>query len=852
MKKYKLVFIMLILPISIFAQPKRIFIANDNHTDYMWSADEETYKNAFIKMLDYYMNLNDSTSRLMPEYQNKWNCDGTFWLWTYELNKTLSEFQRLIDQVKAGRITVPYNALISCYGGMPAEAMLRGMYYAGSLERRFDMKLSIASAMEDQVLPYGLSSLWAGIGVKYAWHGVCGCVTRTPGITKRVNEIYWYTGPDDQKVLMKWYSLKNNNNMSLGGYAEARDPENAVEQCDSICNTTNYPYAIAAAFGQGWDDMSTFCNSFPSVAENKTNLSRQIIVSNEIDFFKEFEAKYGNDLPSESVSHGNEWDTYCASMAEVSARVKRAVEKLRCAEAMSSIVSLQDSTFASELTSLKNQAWIALGLYWEHGWTGDSPNISRLVRASFQRKTEHQITVYVDSLYNISKRKISSLLKTGGSDKHFFVFNPLSWERTDVAEVEWPYSSIVHVFDVITGKEVPNQQITKNKVNYLRILAPNVPSIGYKIFEIREGKSSLTGKAVTVLNNTLENRFFKITLTKQGVITSIIDKKNGNRECVANIGGKFVNDLGSGRSDIGELTVENEGPVSATIVAKGNLPLKHTSRITLYNDISRIDIQNSITQNFSDLYTWAFSFNLTQPSIYHEELGAVIKARLISQGGQYATSNARYDWLTLQHFADISESNFGISLSNADCYFMKTGNSKIDYLDSAASQISVLIGGQTDGIELGIQNQGGDSLFMQRFALGTHQYFSAVNSMKFSMEHQNPFCAGIISGTTSVLDDNLYSLLSGSSPDVLVWSVKPSEEGITNGLIVRLWNLSSFPVTETIRFNRNISAAWHTSHVETNIEPATIKENELTINLRKNEIKTFRVKLDFSANIFHN
>ena len=43
--------------------------------------------------------------------------------------------------------------------------------------------------------------------------------------------------------------------------------------------------------------------------------------------------------PTQAVTFGNEWDLYCAAMAEASARVKRAVEKLRAAEATSGSVS---------------------------------------------------------------------------------------------------------------------------------------------------------------------------------------------------------------------------------------------------------------------------------------------------------------------------------------------------------------------------------------------------------------------------------------------------------------------------------------------------------------------------------
>lgn len=59
--------------------PKRIYIAPDDHTDYLWSADEETHRQVFIEMLDYYLNLADATEKNPPEHQSRWNCDGSLW-----------------------------------------------------------------------------------------------------------------------------------------------------------------------------------------------------------------------------------------------------------------------------------------------------------------------------------------------------------------------------------------------------------------------------------------------------------------------------------------------------------------------------------------------------------------------------------------------------------------------------------------------------------------------------------------------------------------------------------------------------------------------------------------------------
>ncbi|MBZ0287777.1 MAG: hypothetical protein K8I30_09200, partial [Anaerolineae bacterium] len=71
---------------------KHIYIAADDHTDYYWMTDGATYQNAFINMLDYYLNQIDSTQGNAPEHQMRWNCDGHFWLWVYEKNRTPAQF----------------------------------------------------------------------------------------------------------------------------------------------------------------------------------------------------------------------------------------------------------------------------------------------------------------------------------------------------------------------------------------------------------------------------------------------------------------------------------------------------------------------------------------------------------------------------------------------------------------------------------------------------------------------------------------------------------------------------------------------------------------------------------------
>ncbi|MBI3243366.1 MAG: twin-arginine translocation signal domain-containing protein [Chloroflexi bacterium] len=728
---------------SFQAAVKKIYLAADDHTDYMWTGDEAAYKTAFLEMIDYYLNLADSTLGNAPEHQSRWNCDGSFWMWTYEKNRTATQFQRFINRLKSGHLSVPLNTLVSCYGGAPAEAVLRGMYYPGQIERRYNLRFTLAVAMENQTLPYGLGALWAGAGAKYSWRGVCGCATQTTGLGNRQHEIYWWTGPDGSKMLMKWYSLLGNT--ELGGYAEARNPSVAVDQATNKCGAANYPYDIAGAFGHGWDNLKTFTSAFVTVAQSKTNASRKVFVSNEHDFFEDFEATYGAGLPSLACSFGNEWDLYCASLAEVSARVKRAVEKLRGAEALATLVNLQNASFMTSRVADRDLAWMNLGLYWEHNWTADGPTITRPQRAAWQRGLASQIESYVNTLHGDAASALGGLIQKTGLNQRFCAFNPLSWTRTDVADFPYTGATPVQVIDLSTTLETPSQIVTIDGQQYLRILATDVPPVGYKVFEIQSGAGGGFSDAATVTGNVIENDFYQVAVADRGAITSLIDKTRLNREFVRNINGRDMNDLGPG-SGSGSLQVENAGPVSVTLLATDTSPLAHSSRVTLIRNSNRVEIRNDITQNFGSVLTWGFGFEINTPEVWHEEVGAVIRAKLLADGGHYSPVNARYDWLTLNHFADIGDGVVGATLSNADCYFMRLGNSTVNTLDTTTPQLSPLVGGQVDGSNFGIPNQDGDTQFRQRFALQTHDAYDPVAAMRFALEHQNPLIVSEVTG----------------------------------------------------------------------------------------------------------
>ena len=115
--------------------------------------------------------------------------------------------------------------------------------------------------------------------------------------------------------------------------------------------------------------------------------------------------------------------------------------------------------------------------------------------------------------------------------------------------------------------------------------------------------------------------------------------------------------------------------------------------------------------------------------------------------------------------------------------------------------------------------------------------------MKFALEHQNPLVAGVVTGGNTYPETS-YSLLTIDNPNVLLWALKPADDGIAQGVIARLWNLSSSSLDFQMAFpHHSILSADQTTHIETPIGPATVLDGILSGALTTQQMKTYAVRL---------
>jgi alpha-mannosidase len=816
-----------------------VYLMNSNHTDYNWNATAAEYDAAILAELDYYLQQIADTASAPSEEQARYAPDCWWWMYLYEKNRTAEQFRRLIDAIRSGHITVPLNPFVTLYGALPTEAAIRAGYYPGRIARRYGLEFPLAEYRENHTSPWGLASLWAGSGVSYTWKGVCGCFQSAPD--RFDEELFVWQGPDDKTLLFKWYNLIGSNR-DWGGYSEARENLSDPSSIDvQIGRSESRLPGITATglFGAGWDDVSWQSTSVLDavVAYNQSATGNTALMSNGADFFQALEASGAtSQLETLRGGWGNDWDMWPASLAERTSRTRRALERMRTAEALAVWAELHATGFWPPVRDSLEQGLVSVWKYFEHGWdvAGGGPTLAQMQadKDGWARDIEDA----VDDAITTAERTVSRLFTTPDQDR-VAVFNPLGFNRTDVAEVEITGSGPYIVTDIATGLEVPSQRVTDGETTRLRFLATDVPSLGYRVYRYAAG-TPLTwpdAAAVTPAGRTIENDSYRVVLGRRGQIIHAVAKDT--EPDVELAGANGLNDYGSGT--IRSVTAEDVGPVSATLRVDLTGP-QRSVRVTLYSGVDRIEIENTITENESGFQTYRFHANLPGAEVRFEELGAIARPGPATEGGDFLPGT-RASRMTLNHFVSFGRDDAHLVLSNWDAYAMQVNDSTDSTFDLTGDEVQVVVMEQPRGA--GSSNQGGDDFFLNRFALRVVEGpFDGAEAMRTAMAHQNPLHSiALPRNQTGPLRDATAALLSIDANDVVVTAFKPAEDSGA-GYIVRVWELGGKERPLHIDASAiGPSRAWRTSLVETDVAIASMAGGVISTAVGANEIATYRI-----------
>ncbi len=297
-----------------------------------------------------------------------------------------------------------------------------------------------------------------------------------------------------------------------------------------------------------------------------------------------------------------------------------------------------------------------------------------------------------DALQAITGNINTTALKHG---KPLVVINPLSWERTDLAIVTLPSDGPYAVFDQ-QGHEVQSQTVSSGRYEtQLMFVAKGVPSVGYKVYEVRTVRPKTGATSLSVSEAGVENAIYKISVDPgTGWIKSIVDKRAG-KEILSGPGNELqlLEDKPSAwdawnigltgvkfPSTFRRAEVVEKGPVRVVLRlvrdylkpgTKKDFPTEDfpssffTQDIILYDGIDRIDFKTDVDW-WEDKTMLKVAFPLTvQDTVaaYEIPFGTIRRSTQMRDSWEKAKVE-----VPAENWADVSSGGYGVSLLNNSKY----------------------------------------------------------------------------------------------------------------------------------------------------------------------------------------
>jgi alpha-mannosidase len=144
------------------------------------------------------------------------------------------------------------------------------------------------------------------------------------------------------------------------------------------------------------------------------------------------------------------------------------------------------------------------------------------------------VKLTMEPILEAATKTLAARVDTRGPGIPVVVFNPLSWQRTDVVEAEVQFPGRAENVEVrdSEGHALPSAVVSRDDSTStvkVRFLARSVPSTGYRVFHVvaadKPGTSASTLKANGL---SMENEFISVEIDpKTGCVTSLVNKKDG-------------------------------------------------------------------------------------------------------------------------------------------------------------------------------------------------------------------------------------------------------------------------------------------------------------------------------------
>lgn len=849
------------------------YLSQSIHCDLGYTDLQEPLRDLYTQFLDdvkLFMKNSDERGDLQ---KYKYDIESGYILGEgFMKRRNADEIQDIVHLIKEGRMTIGAGQFNYVTEAFSTEEAARAPYYTNRflVDKLGIEPVSTQRMFDNPAFSKGYIDAAVQSGIKYGVHSMNP--DRSPYYKKKLYDIFYMQGfdPKNKLLIFNWHTY--GDHMSFNDKAEA-----VIDRLQKLITTL-----------EGFSERRTYPYDkylIPQVpyGDNKGPSEREIIVANEVNkkwqeagyeyprvniafsetFFRDIETEYATMIPTETGTEENWWNDGWGTTAYESGINKLAGRMIPVAETMASLSSLLTGK-AYPYDDL-HEAMERNLVYDEHTWGYHSYVDTNDYHHQFEWKRSNAFSAKAlgEKVRNDSLNALASRVKTQG--KAIYVYNPLNWNRDDVVTLTGLDELPEHFEIQYKGERIPNT--VQNGT--LTFIAPQVPALGYKTFDIIETKAQgePTSDSLIAGKDFIQNQYYKVSFGPDGTISSILDLKNNNRELVDNSTTikfnqyQYYDDFGVNHRNegqnfeglwklyvpdkpVGKLLVEKKAAdVSATIYTSTFRTSKIKQKVTLYDKVPRIDIVNEVvkeslpqlTVKEEAFYTFPFKAESGYSIQYDLPVGNTAEGEQV-----YGTS---HDWYTANKWVSVKDKDgYNMTIALPDTALLqfgerRTGQWSFDYKSTRPFIYSYVMNNMWQ------TNFQGDQPGYVKFSYSiiSGQEKSYEKTSRFGWEISTPLQACIIGKAQNGSASQEGQLLNISADNVQLTTMKTAESN-GEGMILRFHETqgkNTQGVKVALPFA--VSEVVETTPIEQNKRTITRSSDSFSFDIPAYGISTFRL-----------
>ena len=784
------------------ARKLTVYVLPHSHTDIGYTTIQTGVEEKQINNLRQGMAIARRTASYPEGARFVWNVEV---LWAADLFlKRLPPKDRdeLLDAVKRGQVALNGMYLNELTGLCRPEELIRLFRYATQLGERTGVPVDSAMISDVPGYTWGTVTAMAQAGIKYFSVG--------PNFVDRIgtilveweNKPFWWVGPDGKSKVLVWIPYQ--------GYGMAhryggRISPQLVEDLGAALDKRDYPYDIAYVRWFGHSDNSapdaTICDQVKEW--NATHAWPQFFISSTSKAFRELESHYGDKLPQVRGDWTPYWEDGAGSSAAETAMNRATSERLAQAETLWAM--LVPKRYPAKTFE---DAWNNVLLYSEHTW-GAFCSINEpanpFTSDQWNVKQSYATTANLQSRQLLSEAvQVGEGFQSAESTTQVDIFNTSSWPRSEVVLVPYEFPATAALVTDDQGQPAAAQRLASRE---LAVLVRDLPPFSGRRYTIaKEGKAARGGNVkaggAVIENSKLrvrldENTGGIVELRAAGIEANLADTASGH--AINDYFYLIGDDLGGlQRNGPVKITVRDRGPLVASLLVESDAPGCHklTREIRLVAggdyvelldtvDKRRLEAASYTAKEGKESVNFAFPFNVPGGEIRLDVPLGVIRPE------HDQIPSACKNWLCVDRWADVSNTDFGITWVTLDAPLVQLGGITATLLNSQTDpSVWRKTIEPTQKLYCWAMNnhwhtnsrayQEGPVVF--RFVLRPHRGRSSdAEASRFATGFSQPLIAVPARGAAP----RAMPWLRVEPSDVIVSGLKPSDDG--KAIIVRLW-----------------------------------------------------------------